>query len=108
MRRLALLLLLLLLPSAAAAHPAPFSYLDLRLDQNGVTGTLTVHIFDAAHDLGVDPPARLLDPAVASGRARELTDLLRSRLSLAGSGGRIAIAWGDIEVLADKQSLRLP
>src|SRR5437763_10014606 len=108
MRKLMLLLALLACPAAAAAHPVPFSYLDLRLDSTATTGTLTVHIFDAAHDLGIDPPERLLDPAVATARAATLTEMLRQRLSLSADGRPIAIAWGPIEVLAGKQSLRLP
>ena len=40
----------LLCASAAAAHPAPFSFLDLRLDAGRVAGTLIVHDLDAAHD----------------------------------------------------------
>jgi hydrogenase/urease accessory protein HupE len=108
MRRLALLVVLLALPSPAAAHPVPFSYLDLRLDGATTTGTLTVHVFDAAHDLGIDPPERLLDPAVASARAPALIEMFRHRLALSADGHPLEIAWGPIEVLADKQSLRLP
>ena len=44
---------LLLCAAPASAHPAPFSYLDLHLNANGVSGTLVVHDLDAAHDLGV-------------------------------------------------------
>ena len=42
----------------------PFSYLDVRLAGSAVDLTLVVHAFDLAHDLGVEPPDRLLDPAV--------------------------------------------
>src|SRR3982751_4453861 len=108
MRRLALLVVLLLFPSIAAAHPVPFSYLDLRLDGAATTGTLTVHVFDAAHDLGIDPPERLLDPAVASARAPALIGMLRQRLSLTAGGTPLQIAWGPVEVRPDKQSLGLP
>ena len=44
----ALAVLLVLRPGPASAHPAPFSYLDLRLAPSGVSGTLTVHDLDAA------------------------------------------------------------
>jgi hydrogenase/urease accessory protein HupE len=109
MQRLGLLLALLMCASVpAAAHPVPFSYLDLRLDANGVSGTLTVHVFDAAHDLSIDPPERLLDPNVAASRAAALTSLLAARLSIAAATNPLPIAWGAVEVLADKQSLRLP
>ena len=100
--------LLALLARPVAAHPVPFSYLDLRLDQAAVRGTLTVHVFDAAHDLGVDPPERLLDPGLAAERAPALEALLASRLTLIGDGHSLTIAWAPAEVLADRQSLRLP
>ena len=41
---------------------------------DAIEGTLVVHIFDVAHDLNIEPPERLLDPAVAAqhvGGARE-------------------------------------
>ena len=56
---------LLATSSVAAAHPAPFSFLDLRLDGGRVAGTLTVHDLDAAHELGLADADALLDPAVA-------------------------------------------
>jgi len=108
MRRLALLLVLVALAVPASAHPVPFSYLDVRLDGAGVSGTLTVHVFDAAHDLGVDPPERLLDPAVAAPRGASLSALMASRLTIEADGRPVRIRWGVIDVLADKQSLRLP
>jgi len=92
--------------SSAAAHPVPFSYLDLRLD-GSIGGSLTVHVFDAAHELGIDPPERLLDRDVASARAGALEALLQARLTLAADGRPVAISWRGIEVLPGKQSLRL-
>jgi hydrogenase/urease accessory protein HupE len=108
MRRLAHLFALLLFALPASAHPVPFSYLDIRLGTSGSTGTLTVHIFDAGHDLGVDPPAQLLDPAVAAARAAAFQRMLAARLSFADGDRPLAITWGSLEVLPDKQSLRLP
>ena len=104
--------LIVLVVSAApvAAHPVPFSYLDLRLDRNTsqpVTGTLTVHVFDAAHELDIEPPERLLPPDAAAAQAATLEGLLARRLSIEADGRPLAIAWGGIEVLADKQSLRM-
>src|SRR5512146_3143170 len=104
MRRLAWLVALLAMARPAAAHPVPFSYLDLRLDPAALRGTLTVHVFDAAHDLGIDPPERLLDARVAGDRGPALQALLASRVSLTGDGRPLRIAWEPIEVLADRQS----
>ena len=97
-----------LLPAAAAfAHPAPFSYLDLHLDASGLSGTLVVHDLDAAHDLGVANADSLLDPAEAARRRDALVAILAPRLSLMLDGQPATITWGAIDVVADRQSLRL-
>lgn len=99
--------LCLLVTADAFAHPAPFSYLDLHLDSGGVTGTLVVHDLDAAHDLAVASADSLLDPAVA-GRYREaLVALLTPRLSLVFDGQPVTVTWGTLDVVPDRQSLRL-
>lgn len=91
----------------ADAHPAPFSYLDFHFDAGGVTGTLVIHDLDAAHDLNITAADTLLDPAVAS-RARDaLAALVGPRLSLVFDGRAVTIAWGAIDVVPDRQSVRL-
>ena len=102
-----LVLALLWRAAPAAAHPAPFSYLDLHLDASGVTGTLVVHDLDAAHDLGVTNADSLLDPATAARYRDALVALLGPRLSLTLDGRPATITWGAIDVVADRQSLRL-
>ena len=98
---------ILLWASPAAAHPAPFSYLDLHLDSSGVTGTLVVHDLDAAHDLGVANADSLLDPATAARYRDALVALLSPRLSLLLDNRPVTITWGAIDVVPDRQSLRL-
>jgi hydrogenase/urease accessory protein HupE len=102
------LALLLGVAAPAAAHPVPFSYLDILIDPDGVNVTLVVHVFDAAHELGVDPPERLVDPFVLALHGDELIALLRSRLQIA-AGGRMLTAgvWSAPEPLPDRQSVRL-
>lgn len=97
----------LLIGSTAFAHPAPFSYLDLHIDANGVTGTLVIHDLDAAHDLGVADADTLLDPATAARHRDALVALLGPRLSLQLDRQPAAITWGAIDVVPDRQSLRL-
>ncbi|HEY2435011.1 MAG TPA: HupE/UreJ family protein [Vicinamibacterales bacterium] len=92
----------------AFAHPVPFSYLDLRIGPAGTDGSLTVHVFDAAHDLGIAQSATLLDPAVASRQSAALQQMLDPRLSFSEGDRPLPARWGTVEVLADKQSLRLP
>jgi hydrogenase/urease accessory protein HupE len=107
MRGVFLLFALLSVARPASAHPVPFSYLDVRVEGSGATGTLTVHVFDAAHELGIDPPAQLLDGAVAAQKAAALEHLLGDRLSFTTADQPLTIAWGPIEALPDRQSLRL-
>lgn len=96
-----------LIAATAAAHPAPFSYLDLHLDSRGVTGTLVVHDLDAAHELGIAEADSLLDAATAARHRDALVALLGPRLNLVLDNRPAPITWGAIDVVPDRQSLRL-
>ena len=65
--------------AVAAAHPAPFSFLDLRIDGGRVAGTLTVHDLDAAHELGLPDARRCSTP-------RRRTDMRRRWPSCSPAG----------------------
>lgn len=106
-RPLACLLLLWVAAGVAAAHPAPFSYLDVRLNTSGINGTLVIHDLDAAHDLGIKEAGALLDPAVAARNRDALIALLSPRVTLLFDGRRVDIRWGAIEAVPERQSLRL-
>jgi hydrogenase/urease accessory protein HupE len=106
--RAAAILVAITWPRLAAAHPVPFSYLDLRLQNDAIEGSLVVHMFDAAHDLNVEPPERLLNAAVALQRAAELTRLFSDRLVVSADGRRLSPQWLAPDVVADRQSLRFP
>ena len=47
----------------AVAHPAPFSYADLRLQPGLMQGQYRRAHLDVAHDLNISKPDQLLDPA---------------------------------------------
>jgi hypothetical protein len=98
---------LLLPPAIAEAHPAPFTYLDLRIERDAIVGTLIAHIFDVGHDLNIDPPDRLLDPSVAAQQAAATIALLAPRMRLAVDGRPLDAAWSGVEAVPDRQSLRL-
>jgi hypothetical protein len=100
-------LALVLLTAPVAAHPVPFSYLDVHLDSGSLTGTLVVHIFDAGHDLPAEPPEQLLDASFLAPRAAGLSELLMSRLHLSNDGRPIALRVVAVDSLPDRQSIRL-
>lgn len=99
--------LLLTLAPSAAAHPAPFSYLDLRFEEGRTHGSLVLHDYDVAHDLGINAPETLNDPEVASKHYDVLTRLMTSRLTFTVDGRRATIAWQGIEPIAERQSVKL-
>jgi hydrogenase/urease accessory protein HupE len=99
--------LLLLLARPVLAHPAPFSYIDLRLQPAAIEGTVVAHIFDLGHDLNIDPAERLLDPVVAAQQSAAIARLLTGRLSVAANGVGLTPVWSAAEVIPDRQSLRL-
>ncbi|HEX4912802.1 MAG TPA: HupE/UreJ family protein [Vicinamibacterales bacterium] len=107
MRAAALIVPLLLYAASAESHPAPFSYLDLRLNTAGVTGTLVVHDLDAAHDLKLTQAESLLDAAVAVKYRDALVALLAPRITIAFDGTPVTIVWGAIDVVPERQSVRL-
>jgi len=95
------------LPRAAAAHPVPFTYLDLRLTPDAIEGTLVAHIFDLGHDLNIDPAQRLLDPAIAALQARAIANLFAGRLTVAADGVTLTPQWSSAQVVADRSSVKL-
>jgi hydrogenase/urease accessory protein HupE len=109
MRRLVILLLfgVLAIPRSIEAHAAPFSYLDLRIHPDVLDGTLVVHDFDAAHDLGIADPNSLHDAAFAAKYRDMLERLLDSRLAISADGQRRTLVWTNFETLPERQSVRL-
>jgi hypothetical protein len=90
----------------ASAHPAPFSFLDLRLDAGRVAGSLTVHDLDAVHELGLPNAAALLEPAAAGRHGAALGDLLSRRLRLVVDGEPVAVRLSDMTSVPDRQAVR--
>ena len=102
LRWLALVLALPLLglagPAPVQAHPAPFSYLDVRLQDGRIDGSLVVHVIDVAHDMGLPSPDILLDPKeVARGR-QHIAALIEPRLELR-TGRRLDLEWTEVTAL---------
>ena len=103
-----LIVALLGLPVPAAAHPVPFSYLDIHIGPGALELTLVVHVFDVGHDLRVDPPERTLDAAVLGPQGSALVALLQQRLQVAADGRLLTNGiWSAPVPLPDRQSIQL-
>jgi hypothetical protein len=104
--RLLVLLAALLAAAPAFAHPAPFSYLDINLHDGQADGTLTVHVADPAHDLGVSPADRLYTPQLLQSRLKAITDSLDRGLFLQEGGRPLALQWTGVTPLPSQSQLR--
>src|SRR5215470_3286036 len=99
--------IMLVFALSADAHPVPFSYVDVQLHGALIDLTITIHIFDLAHDLQVTPMERLLDPAFLKEREEAIRQLLSPRFTLEEDGRSPAPEWQQVEPIEDRQSVRL-
>jgi hydrogenase/urease accessory protein HupE len=94
-------------PQPGAAHPAPFSYVDVRIAPAAIDLTLVAHVYDLAHELGIEPMDRLLHPAEIQARRIELAGLLTERLRVMLDGRLLRPEpWSVSEALPERQSVR--
>ena len=107
MRFLLLLAAFVALDAPLLAHPAPFSYLDVRVDAGRFAGSLTAHTIDIAHELGLERPDALLDVRVASEHRARIIEALWPMFSVARDGAVERLEAGTLEVLADQHALRI-
>lgn len=90
------------------AHPAPFSFVDLRIEGTRVDLEVVVHAFDVAYELGVQPPNRVFEPGGLGSRSDRLVALLDERLAVTVDGRRIVVeSWSAPELLPERQSVSL-
>ncbi|MCI0336675.1 MAG: HupE/UreJ family protein [Acidobacteria bacterium] len=102
-----LFMILVCLAAPIYAHPAPYSYLDLRLMRGQLEAVLVAHVFDLAHDLNVAPVETLLDPVLAESKKEAILNLLRSRLLLEADGGALDLELLGLKPLPERQALAL-
>jgi hydrogenase/urease accessory protein HupE len=101
-----IVLCLLVLASPVTAHPVPFSYVDVRLAPTGADVDVTVHVFDAAHDLEIAAPERLLDRSTATAYGDRLKALLAGRLRMSLDGQTVQGDWSGPQIITEQSSLR--
>src|SRR5262245_39566202 len=107
LRIFGIVICLITLALPAAAHPVPFSYLDLRLRPTALDVSLIVHIFDVGHDINIAPPERLLESNVVAGTADAIRSLVAARVELLADDQLLAAAWSAPQIIEDRQSLLL-
>jgi hydrogenase/urease accessory protein HupE len=106
--RVAVVVALLAWAAPASAHPAPFSYLDVRLEPRAIDVTVVAHVFDVAHDLQIQNPDALLDPATLAVHGAAVISLLTGRVQITADGMLLTGAsWSSPEPLPDRQSVRI-
>jgi len=93
--------------SPGSAHPAPFSYIDVRVAGRDIGLTIVMHEFDVAHDLGVQDASRLLDAAELPRHAAALRALLQDRLQVWVRGERLRAEWSAPVPLPDRQAIQI-
>src|SRR4029079_16841508 len=89
------------------AHPAPFTFVDLRLQPDLIQGSIVAHIFDVAHDLSIAKAEQLLDPALAAQQSRAFAALMTPRLTVTADDRALTPEWSEIDVIPDRQSIRI-
>ena len=93
---------------SADAHPAPFSFVDISIRNGAVDVTAVVHIWDVAHEYGIEDPNDLLDQGLVDERVSRLGALLNERLALSVDGRPVVLRdWSVPELLAERQAVRV-
>ena len=107
-RRLATALLIIGLARPLDAHPAPFSFVDIRVGSDQLDLTLVAHVYDVGHDIDVQPPERLLNEEVLREHGARFAALVGERLHVTADGIPVALGpWSAPEPLPDRQSLAI-
>ena len=93
---------------SASSHPAPFSFVDVRIQSTTLHFEAVVHAFDVAYELGIQPPDRVMNPGGLGTRGARLAELLRERLRVTVDGDLVDIgSWSDPELLPERQAVSL-
>ena len=107
-RRLSVLILLAIMSaSPAGAHPAPFSYLDVRLSPSAMEGTLVLHDFDVAHELGLATPDALIDSVALQAYVPHIAALVHGRVGMIADGHEVRWNIAGVRALPDRSAIEV-
>jgi len=93
--------------SVVWAHTVPFSYLDIHIESSAVSGTLILHDFDVAHELGLQTPDALLDPGLLHDQEPRIVRFVSERLTLVVDGHVVPLAFTGAHPPTDRSSIEL-
>lgn len=103
-----MLLFAMLLPATpSVAHPLPLSYVDLRLDRDGLEASVEAPAVDLAHDLPHLSEKLLLAPDALQAHQQEVAALLTSRLTLSTAGKILQPSVEGVTPVPDQKDVRL-
>ncbi len=91
----------------AVAHEEPTSFLELRINGDGVIATLTASTTDLAHDLPTVEPEMLLRADTAEAYAPDMAEKLCPRMVLKADGVPLSMSLRKVTPVPDKRDLRL-
>jgi HupE/UreJ protein len=103
---LAVVAVLSAFPRPSPAHPAPFSFLDLVIGEASIQGFLVLHVVDVAHELGIEPADRLLDPGEVARARDRIVALIGPRITIRADAAA-PIQWLGMEPAADRHGVLL-
>ncbi len=106
--RLLLGLLVALAPGLAVAHNVPYSFLDLRIGTDGLSGTVLVQAADLATAIGTPSPDRLIEAAYVQSHLPEIHDALAKRLHVSADDRPLTPFWqGAFEIAKFEKTVKL-
>jgi len=97
-------LLALVAAVPAAAHPVPFSYLDVEVHDSAIEGRVRAHLVDLAPVLGLTDPSALLQPEIVAQHRDALHGYLAAHIDL-DDHAFARVEWGAIAVVDDGEAL---
>ena len=103
-RAVLLAIFVMCLSVTAAAHPVPFSYLDLDLKGDRIEGRVTAHATDIGQALAMEDAAQLLDQSVLEAMQPRIAALLAQGMEL---GDLPPPRWTTIAPVADDDAVQL-
>lgn len=95
------------LASPSAAHPLQFSYVDVSPAPDRTDVVVTVHAFDASHDLGLGSETDVFDPDFVAVHGARLAAMIVSRLTILADGLTAREQLDGIEVIPDQAAVVL-